>query len=215
MTLGVILITYLWLTFFLSNVANFWDMFRGKEEFIVEDTIAPASPYLTPISPATQEDTIDVFGVAEPNTRVVLLVNRASNMETISSPDGTFSFSDIKVGIFDQEIYAVAEDEVGNQSSPSIKYTVVKDTESPELEIIKPGNGEKHKSTGHGYKVLGQTEPGAVVFVNEQLALVSLDGSFSASIRLERGSNEIKVVAKDAAENETEEKVYIEFEKIE
>jgi len=200
--------------FFLSNVNSFWSLFRKKDIYEVKDTVPPTAPYLEPLSEATQSSVIDVKGQAEPGVKLILYLDDSKNSETVTDNDGSFAFTNIPVGVFDTKIYVNATDDAGNVSKPSITYDIKQDNEAPELEITTPKDGETYKSTGHSYDVTGKTEPRSTVLVNDQLAIMTPTGEFSASLRLEEGANTIKVVAKDKAENETEKSVYIKFEKI-
>lgn len=174
----------------------------------------PIRPYLTPIQSATNKDSIDIDGKAEPGVKIVLYIDGAKYGETITDSDGAFVFTSIPVALTPINIYANAIDSVGNISSESINYSIFKDIENPEIEIITPQKNEVFKSTGHSYRISGKTEPKAIVTINEQLAVINPNGDFFASIRLEEGSNEIVIKAKDVAGNEKEEKVYMTFEKI-
>lgn len=214
--LAVIAVTYLWMIFFLANVGSFWDLFRDKEVVIKKPIVTPVAPYLTPIPEATQEDKIDVTGQSVAGMKIDLFIDGAKFGEIISDSQGSFAFTEAPVGIFQEEIYATASDQDGNTSSKSITYKIVKDTEPPEIKITKPeGGSETYKSTGHAYTITGETEPEATVYINEQLSITNpTTGTFSGSVRLEQGQNTIIVKVVDKALNETEKKVYVNFEKI-
>ncbi|OGC51292.1 hypothetical protein A2982_04255 [candidate division WWE3 bacterium RIFCSPLOWO2_01_FULL_39_13] len=206
--------TYFWMIFFLSNVNSFWDLFRKKEVYTKEDTIAPTAPFLTPIAEATQNPSIDLTGVSEPGVNITLYIDYIESDSTVADSTGAFSFTNIQVGLFDESIYVTAKDENGNISKKSTVYVIKKDIEPPEIEVESPKDGEVYKSTGHSYQVTGKTEPESSVFVNNQLAVINPDGNFSASIRLEEGNNEVDIRAVDKAENTTELKITVIFEKI-
>lgn len=205
---------YFWMVFFISNLGSFWDLFRQKEIYTTIDTVAPAPPYLSEIPSATQNDFIDLSGKAEAGIKVILNIDGSKESETISDSEGSFSFTGIKVGVFPSTIYITAIDDSNNESKKSQVYTIVKDDAPPELEVITPKSGEEVKSTGHTYKVTGKSEPETTVTVNGQLAIINQEGEFSVSIRLEEGDNTLTVKTKDVAGNETEQKVYVRFKKI-
>ncbi|PIR42326.1 hypothetical protein CO058_01140 [candidate division WWE3 bacterium CG_4_9_14_0_2_um_filter_35_11] len=205
---------YFWMVFFISNVGSFWDLFRKKEIFISTDTIAPAPPFLVEIPKATQNDSVDISGKAESGVKVTLYTEGSKSSETTSDSEGTFSFTGVRVGIFPTTIYTTATDESDNESKKSQAYSIVKDATVPELEVITPKNGEEIKSTGHTYKVTGKTEPDVTITVNGQLAIINQNGEFSVSVRLEEGDNSLEIIAKDIAQNETTEKRFVKFRKI-
>lgn len=210
----IVVATYFWMIYFLSNVNSFWDVFRGKEVQVRTDNVAPLAPFLDTIPEATNKDIIDINGRSEPGVKVLLFIDGTQTQDTIADADGNFSFFSIPVGLFPVQIYATAEDESANQSSKSTVYSISKDTEEPEIEIITPKPDEVFKSTGHSYQVTGKTEAGATVLINDLLAVINPEGDFSASLRLEEGTNEIRIKATDKAGNETETSVYMKFEKI-
>lgn len=210
----VVVLTYLWLIFFISNVGSFWDLFRKKEIMVEQDTIAPTVPFLESIPEATQLDKIDLKGKAEDGVKVILYIDGSKSSEIISDANGDFSFTDIPVSIIKQTFYVTSIDEVGNESGKSTSFDIVMDNEPPELEIFTPKKGEVFKSTGHTYRVTGKTEPGITILVNNQLAISNLEGEFNASIRLDEGDNTVTILARDVGGNETEEKVFVRFNKI-
>lgn len=214
LSISIIVVTYVWIIYLLSNVNSFWEIFRGKDVYVEKDLVPPTKPYLNPIPEATKEDYVDLQGRSEAGVKLTLKIDGQKFQETVADAEGKFSFTGIPVGFASQVMYVEAVDEAGNVSSPSQTYTIVKDTEEPEFEILTPENGENYKSTGRTYKVTGKTEPGLTVQINEQRAILTPAGEFSASIRLEEGSNEIKIKVIDKAGNEKEETIYLNYEKI-
>ena len=215
LSIAVIICTYLWMVFFLSSVSSFWDLFRGKEVSVNQDTIPPTAPFLNDVPEATQSSTLNVQGLAEPGVKVELYVDGSKISDSISDSNGVFLFDNIPVGVFKQEIYAKAVDEAGNISNESNHYSIQQDTTAPEVEITSPDKKElSHRATEHAYRIVGKSEPGVTVTVNEQLAVVNPNGEFFANLRLEEGGNNIKIIVKDKALNETVSEVYINFSKI-
>jgi hypothetical protein len=215
LSLVILTITYLWIVYLLSNVNSFWDIFRGKDVYVEKDTVPPTKPYLNSVPEATKEDRIDISGRSEAGVKVILRIDGQKAQETISDTEGKFNFTGIAVGFASQVLYVEATDDAGNVSNPSQTFTIVKDIEEPEVEILTPKeDGETVKSTGRTYRVTGKTELGVTVQVNEQMAMLSTNGEFSASIRLEEGSNEIKIKVVDKAGNEKEEIRRVNYEKI-
>ena len=214
-TLSVIIFTYLWMLFFLSNVNGFWELFKGKEVYEQKDTIPPISPYIDPIPDAITGDNIVVSGRSEPAVKIILFVDGTSQSEVVTDNEGSFAFNNILVGLTPTKIQVMAKDDAGNQSAKSREYSIIQDKEIPTIEIITPKKGETFKSTERTYKVTGKTESGASVYVNGQVSITDDEGNFSENIALRDGGNEIKIKAIDKAGNELEEKIYMSFEKIE
>lgn len=214
-TIIIIVFTYFFLIFSLSNLDFVWSIFRKKDIYTEKDTIPPTAPYLQQIPEATQNSTIDVTGGTEEAAKVLLYIDDIKVKDAIADHNGVFTFSGVEISSTPQKIYVKAQDQDGNESAPSTSYTTVRDNEPPTLEIISPKDGETYRSTEHAYVVKVKTEPEATVLINGQLSLISTDGEASAQLRLEKGKNEIKIEVKDKADNKTEKTVYINFDKIE
>lgn len=214
-TICVIVFTWFFLIFSLSNLDFVWGIFKARDVYTEKDTIPPTSPFLQQIPEATQNSTIDISGGTEEAAKVHLYVDDEKRAEAVADNNGLFTFSGVEVSVTPQRIFVKAEDQDGNESSKSQEYTTVRDNETPTAEIISPKSGETYRSTEHSYVVKLKTEPNAVVLVNGQLALLTTEGEATAQIRLERGKNEIKIEIKDKAENKFEKSVFINFEKIE
>ncbi len=212
----ILLLTYAWMIFFLANVNSIWDLFRSDTYQSNTEKVAPTPPYLSPISEATKESTIDITGQTEAGQKVVLYVDNSKVDETIADATGNFSFTGIQTGIFPRKIFVRAISDSGVESENSTEYTVVRDTEAPILEITNPKEKElDYSATGHSFEITGKTEPGTTVSVNDQIAVVDSDGNFTTSYRLKKGGNELIITATDKAGNQTEEKVFVNFHKIE
>lgn len=215
-SLLIVTLTYVWIIYLLSNANSFWEIFRGKDVYVQKDVVPPTKPFLNTIPESTKEDTINISGRSEAGVKIILRIDGQKFQETVSDSEGQFSFSDIIVGFAPQTLYVEAIDETGNVSTPSQTYSIIKDIEEPEFEIITPKNaGETYRATGRTYRVTGKTEAGATVYINEQVAMLSANGEFTASIRLEEGSNGIKIKVVDKAGNEKEEETSVVYEKIE
>ncbi len=198
----------------LSHINSFWEIFKGKDSYVEKDTIPPVAPYLEAIPEATKEEKITVSGKAEVGNKVILYIDGSKFGEQVTDNEGTFVFADVPVSYSLTNVKAISIDAAGNESSVSKEYSIVRDTQEPEIEIITPKKGEVYKATERTYTVSGKTETGATVMVNEVLAFSDAEGNFTAQIALSDGGNEIKIKSIDKAGNEKEEKAYVTFEKI-
>ena len=211
----VLVLTYFWMVYLLSNVSSFWDIFRGKEIYAPKDTVAPLAPNIDSLPEAVKESPINISGRSEPGIKVYLYNNDVKVGDTITDGNGSFSFTDIQVGIFPQKFYVKSLDAANNESKQSEEYTVVLDNQPPEIKLTSPeSDSTNHESTGHTFTISGVTDEGSTVFVNDILARVTPLGEFTATIRLEDGGNSVKIKAKDKAGNETEKEIFINFHKI-
>ena len=215
LSIVIIFFTYLWIVYLLSNANSFWAIFRGKDIYVDKDMVPPITPYLNPVPEATKDNSINISGKAESGVKVILNIDGVKSQETTTDSEGEFSFANIAVGLAQQELSVIAEDQAGNKSKDSVHYRIIKDITEPEFTIKTPAkNGETYKSTGRSYRVTGTTEPGITITINDQTAQVLPNGEFSVTIRLEEGDNNLKIKAVDKAGNEKEEEINVKFEKI-
>lgn len=118
--------------------------------------------------------------------------------------DANFFFEDITLSKGTNTITAKALDENGKESENSNPITVLLKTDSPQLSIDSPTEGQSFSKDDKTAQVLGKTDPGAKVTVNDLWAIVDENGNFSYSLPLRDGENVIKIVAVDEAGNKTE-----------
>ena len=109
-------------------------------------------------------------------------------------------------------LYAIAVDKAGNQSTASTQSYIWFDNEPPELTISQPEDdtkfyGEHEKSI----TIQGKTESGVSLFLNDRLIIVGSEGEFSTTYSLNEGNNQLKLVARDKAENETEKEITVSY----
>jgi len=76
---------------------------------------------------------------------------------------------------------------------------IVQDDEAPPLEVVYPDGPVDNDSL----LLMGSTEPGALVFHDEDLIPTTETGSFELRVALERGVNVVTIEAIDAAGNVT------------
>lgn len=162
----------------------------------------------TIVSPAdglvTNEPTAVVEGTASPTTTLELQNNGEEAATVEVGADGTFSIP-LELEEGDNELVAASILD-GRETGASEAVTVTLDTEAPALTISNPADGDK--TNRETVTVQGTVEDANLesVTVNGQQAAVT-DGSYSKRILLDKGANEITVVALDAAGNEVSETV--------
>ena len=155
---------------------------------VLADGVATASRLLLDGSPYVLVD--DGTGVLE---RVKLTI----------SPDGSFSFPyDLVEGT--NTLTVTVLDATGNQASATL--TVVLDTESPLLTATidpsRTGTGGKLVSWSTSLRIVGSTEPGAMLTFDGRPVTVRPDGSYECLMLLPKeGTTTITLTARDAAGN--------------
>lgn len=177
-----------------------------------EDTIAPTPPILDQLPLATASASLAITGYTESLSVVRLYRSGVELSQTTASDVGDFTFADLDLEDGENEFYAVATDEAGNESEQSNRVNVHYDVKPPELAIAAPTNGQSiFGETKRTIEVKGITDPGSEVRVNDYYAVVSSDGSFSSRLELKEGENTITVTVSDQAGNKTQQEIKVSY----
>jgi len=185
---------------------------NNSTPFAPADTLPPYTPTFTAPPKATTDAELTLFGYAEPESDVIILVNGQESEAVQTGNDGSF---EIVVTLTEGEnsITTFARDDAGNESQHSRSYGIVLDTEIPPLEIISPENNTTIVGrTNRTVAITGVTDPGVKITVNGKLSYAKEDGNFSHSQFLSEGDNELSIIATDEAGNSIEQKLNIRFE---
>lgn len=174
-----------------------------------QDTIPPSPPIFTTSAEATSKRFLSVAGYAEPAAKVTIVVNTLEGGEVVADNEGLFKF-EINLDEGENEIYALAKDGAGNESGQSQKLMIVFDEKPPKLEVTAPSK-EKTTTDKNKIEIVGLTEAGATVTINEHLTVLDQNGAFTYSLGLSAGENEIMVTATDKAGNKTEKILTVTF----
>lgn len=214
LTIFLIIAIIFWGIPSLIKVAVFLGDVRSSSQPISgEDKIPPPPPVLQPLPKATHSASIRIEGFAEEGSTVVLFLNGAQTQETVVESDGEFLFNRVGLNFGENEIYSKATDSSGNESKKSTLFIVDQDNEAPSLVVESPVDGESFFGfSKRNIRIKGSTEENTTLFINGAFVLTSRDGSFSYSYTLSEGENIISIIAKDQADNQTEEKLTVTFE---
>jgi len=194
----------------VTGVAGFIFDRRGSSTIGLKDTTPPGPPFVNTPPEGTNKQSIKIEGTSEPDATIVYLLNEAEG-ETTADSSGKFSISlTLKKG--QNTISAKARDKAGNESARSKTFFVFYSNEAPQLDISKPHEGdtfygEKQKSL----TIEGKTCPTCTVTINDRIATVQEDGSFTLSYQLGDGSNVLNFKTTDKAGNQTEKNVSVTF----
>ena len=85
------------------------------------------------------------------------------------------------------------------------------DSEAPQLEVSQPENGQRFFDKDNPITVAGNTEAGTNLTINNRFVLVKDDGNFSATQTLTAGDNQIEIVVRDDAGNETKKSLKVNY----
>jgi len=127
----------------------------------------------------------------------------------IAGDDGTFS-QDAQLQKDDNVFTAVGINDTNQKSPVSDGYTIRFLTGNPKLDVSSPKDGDVLYNTPA--TIIGQTDPGDSITVNDRLAIVDSSGKFSFSLNLNSGDNKVKVVTTDPAGNQTTKELTIKYQ---
>lgn len=150
----------------------------------------------------TREDSISITGKTAPGSELTLNGTSVS----VDPQSGAFN---ITVSLLEGENPLTFAATLG-QTSQSITRTVIKDTMPPLLIVTQPSVSFDTTSgacmaSGETIvcHVIGQTEPGAELNINNVRYRVEADGSFNATIMLSSADTIINIAASDSMGNRT------------
>lgn len=176
-----------------------------------EDTLPPAPPMLNSTYEATNSAELNLSGYAEPNSVVFIRKNGLAADQTTASESGYFEFSEFTLSSGPNKLEFVAKDQSENESEPSV-LSVSYVTEAPELTLTSPFDGATFsRRRDQVITVQGKTDITARVFVNDKVAIVTGDGSFSSLFQLQEGENILVIRAVSPAGTETKQELRVSF----
>jgi hypothetical protein len=176
---------------------EFNDLIDGNFTVIEEDVTPPSAPTVNDVT----DQSTKVTGTTEPGAEVSVKIGASTNTDK-ADDKGNFevSISKQKAGT---QITVFATDTAGNDSEE--KIVVVEDVTPPSLTV----SDVTDKST----TVTGVTEAGASVTVTigtkNYTAKMSSNGSYTATISVQKAGTKVYVTAKDASENATNKNVTV------
>ncbi|MCW1300751.1 MAG: copper amine oxidase N-terminal domain-containing protein [Candidatus Parvarchaeota archaeon] len=159
------------------------------------DTIPPKIDIIEPLNNSSINTTKVTF-----KGNLSELATLTINGESVAlDPSNNFEKTiQLKEGL--NEVIFAAVDLAGNTSSTTIRVTV--DTIPPKIEVSNLKNNQVISNLP--FKVLGKTEPGCRVFVNDEEIPIFADGSFFFYIEnIKQGNLNISVSSFDQAQNKS------------
>lgn len=181
---------------------------RKTNEVVKEKVLPPQAP--RPILPfeATNTAKIDLSGVAEPNVKVILMKSDVNFMEAAVSTDGTFTFKNVELDKGENVFNMIAESEKSGTSDLSKQFKIIYDDQAPTITMENP-NSDSVTVDSIDVDVSGKTEKNVSVSINGHVAMVDDDGNFKLKIQLNAGDNDVEIIARSMAGNETRKKIKI------
>lgn len=177
--------------------------FSDDEPFIFQDDgLRPTPPIILAPPEATPSGRLTIEGYAKSGVEIVLYLNNSEEDSGVADASGTFVFKNVALSSGDNLIYAVAKS--GDKESEKSKvYTVTVDNKNPTITITSPIDGESYVGSNQRTATIkGEVDDDVVSLrIGDRVAILSPDGTFSASYQLEEGEQVIELTATDRAGN--------------
>jgi len=176
-----------------------------------ENTLPPLPPRIFVPYEATNSASINIEGSAEAKTKVELMKDDVA-IETVEVDEsGEFVIENVSLDEGDNIFIARAVSEDGLVSELSKSLEIELDQKVPELTMTNPSEDSVTVDYAD-FDVVGVSEPGVSVTVNGRVALVDAEGNFKLKMQLVPGKNEMEVVVRDLAGNETKKKITVTYD---
>lgn len=175
------------------------------------DTVAPMIPQLIPPPEATYSASLDIEGYGESGSVVELYLRGISVQDTVVDSEGSFKFKEVHLKDGKNQVYVTAKDDQGNISDQSETFSVLVDSQAPQVTIDSPVDGDRFFDSDSPIIVVGSSEYGDDLRINGRFVTVKNDGSFEMKLNLKDGDNEIKVIATDKASNSTTKSITVNY----
>lgn len=213
--LATVVVLGLLLTFGLPLLIKFsivmGDLKNRSTASITEKVLPPVAPRIELPYEATNSSQISVTGFAEKGVTVELLKNDVAVAKTVADDSGQFNFDGVQLDQGESIFTAIAISDKGGNGEPSKEAKILFDNMPPSLTMTNPSEDSLTVSSAD-FDVTGQSEPGVSVTVNGRVAMVDDSGKFKIKLQLNTGKNDIQIVVKDAAGNETDKSISITYD---
>jgi bacillopeptidase F len=176
---------------------------------VTKTTVYVAPPILNPVVDATNSAQIAVSGKGLADQTIKIYVNGNVVDDTTVQDDNNFNFASVHLQSGQNTIKAIALDKDKNKSDYSNELTISMLNKAPELTVNQPQDGQGFDRNAGPVSILGQTDPGAQVTINDFVAIVDDQGKFSYLYNLKDGDNDLKINATDDAGNKTTKELHI------
>ena len=160
---------------------------------------------------ATNSAKLIVSGTTSDFDEVEIYINSEKVKESKTATNNEFSeeVGDLQKG--DNEIYVRAIARKAKKTKSSDTYTVIYISDKPKLEVSEPGDNSTVNR--QEVKVVGTTDKGNTVSVNNLPVVVDINGKFQTTTRLKDGENKIEIHVNDIAGNEEKKTLTVQYKK--
>lgn len=184
---------------------------KNEQNTVSEEKILPPlAPRIIRDFEATNSAQISIKGFAEANVKVELYKNDISIGVTDVSENGDFVFGKIPLDSGDNYFSAIASTEKSGSGDGSETINIIYDTVAPSLTLTNPS--EDSLSIDYpDFDIVGSTDKGSSVLINGRIVKVDDNGDFKEKWQLNTGKNDLEIIARDVAGNETKKSISITY----
>lgn len=184
---------------------------KNKKNTITEEKIMPPlAPRILRDFEATNSAQVKIKGFAEAKVKVELYKNDISIGYTEVSENGDFVFDKITLEQGDNYFSAIASTDKSGSGDGSETMNIVYDTLAPLLTITNPSEASLNVDYTD-FDIIGTTDKGSSVLINGRIVKVDDDGNFKEKWQLNTGKNDLEIIARDVAGNETKKSISITY----
>lgn len=184
------------LTLFISNSNASKDTVKqDQNSFIVP-------PILNLLPVATNSANIEISGIGSQNQTISLYINDQLIDKKPTQKDGSFSFTPtLSQG---ENLVKIKSTENNKDSNFSQSQLVTFKNNPPNLKLDSPSDNQSFSKDQNKAEIKGSTDPKTRVTINGFWVIIDENNSFSYTLPLQNGENQIKAIATDEAGNTTE-----------
>lgn len=200
--LGLVIFLFVFGLKILVGFSLFVDRVRGNTPQLAtqnQELILP--PLLDSLPEATNSASITITGKSDTGLKIVLYIDEEEATTLPVKDDGTFTFTK-KLAEGDHTVSAKAKNDKDQVSDLSNVLSISIKRKKPDLTITNPTDGARIVGDNNTLIVKGKTASENTVTVNDRLAVVGNDGSFSYAHALSEGDNTLHIVVTDPAGNQ-------------
>lgn len=186
-----------------ARVILLFSSFRKDQVSNTQEEVFVMPPSINPYFEATNSAKIALSGYGDKDATIRISVNDKVVTNVKTDNEGKFTADNIPLKEGDNSITAIIIKDK-HESSPSAAINVVYKKSPPKITINSPKDGDKISGDKRDITIVGETDPGNRITINDRLAIVDQDGKFNFATTLSDGENKFKIKAVDTAGNTAE-----------
>jgi hypothetical protein len=184
---------------------------KNKKDSATEEKILPPlAPRIIRDFEATNSAQVKIKGFAEVKVKVELYKNDISIGVTEVSENGDFVFEKILLDQGDNYFSAIASTDKSGSGDGSETFNIIYDNLAPLLTVTNPSENSLTVDSPD-FDIVGQTDKGSSVLINGRIVKVDDEGGFKEKWQLNMGKNDLEIVSRDVAGNETKKTISITY----